>query len=131
METKSILIGENISRIRRKKNMTQAELANRLGVSQSAINQWEKGQRKAKLETVIKMSKVLSCSPKEILSEFEKEIDCIYSINDVFKEIKRRMKSAEILEKEARENSQYQKASEAHGAFVELVDILKYFGQET
>lgn len=129
MEAKADLMGKNIVRIRRKNNMTQAELAKKLGVSQSAVNQWENGQRKAKLETVIKMSKVLFCNPKEIILEFDEDCDCLYSVNDVFNEINQRLENAKIEEEKAKETGRYQKASEMHGVFVELSNILEYFGQ--
>lgn len=36
-------IGEVIRKYRKKKNMTQEEIAKRLGVTTPAVNKWEKG----------------------------------------------------------------------------------------
>lgn len=36
-------IGENISRFRRDRNMTQDEFALRLGVTSQAVSKWERG----------------------------------------------------------------------------------------
>lgn len=52
-------IGEIISRARLMKNLTQAELAEKVGTSQSAINRIEKGRQNISLEMVEKLSKNL------------------------------------------------------------------------
>lgn len=36
-------IGETIRKYRKEKNMTQEEMANRLGVTAPAVNKWENG----------------------------------------------------------------------------------------
>lgn len=52
-------IGQIISRARLMKNLTQAELAEKVGTSQSAINRIEKGGQNISLEMVEKLSKNL------------------------------------------------------------------------
>jgi len=121
--------GKNIARIRKKKNMTQRQLAEKIGVSQQQIGQWENAIKNPKIETILKISKALSCNPKEIIAEFDEEYDCLYSVSDIFSEIKERLENQKVLEKEAKESGQYQKASEAHGAYSELSAILEYFGE--
>ena len=38
-----LLIGENIKRLRRKRDLTQEEVASHLGISFQAISKWERG----------------------------------------------------------------------------------------
>ncbi|MDO4978893.1 MAG: UDP-N-acetylglucosamine 1-carboxyvinyltransferase [Candidatus Saccharibacteria bacterium] len=52
-------IGKAIAHLRREKGMTQAELAEKIGTSQSAVNSIEKGDRNLSLEMVSKFSKAL------------------------------------------------------------------------
>lgn len=52
-------IGKIISRIRKSKNVTQAGLADKIGTSQSAINQIENGLRNISIETLSKISTAL------------------------------------------------------------------------
>lgn len=53
-------IGENIKRIRIKRNMTQKELGEKLGgISQQQIGQWETGKVNPKIETIQKIAKAL------------------------------------------------------------------------
>ena len=54
-------IGENIREIRKLKGMTQKELGNKLGISQSAINQFENNKTAPKLTTIIKVAELSLC----------------------------------------------------------------------
>ena len=47
---------------RKKKNMTQAELARLMGVSQANISQWEKGKALPQTDKLPLLSKILECS---------------------------------------------------------------------
>ncbi len=52
-------IGATIATARTRQNMTQAELANKIGTSQSAINRIEHGKQNASLEIISKISHAL------------------------------------------------------------------------
>lgn len=54
-----IEIGELIATARSRQNMTQAELAKKIGTSQSAINRIEHGKQNASLEIISKISRAL------------------------------------------------------------------------
>lgn len=60
-------IGENIREIRKLKGMTQKELGNKLGISQSAINQFENNKTAPKLQTIEKLAIALEVSMHDIL----------------------------------------------------------------
>lgn len=64
---KMIDIGENIREIRKLKGMTQKELGNKLGISQSAINQFENNKTAPKLQTIEKLAIALEVSMYDIL----------------------------------------------------------------
>lgn len=52
-------IGENISRIRKEKGLTQEDLAEKLNVTFQAVSSWERDEYKPELETFIKLTEVL------------------------------------------------------------------------
>ncbi|HIX14095.1 MAG TPA: helix-turn-helix domain-containing protein [Candidatus Anaerofilum faecale] len=52
-------IGTRIKQARLSKGMTQAELANRLGVAYQNIGQWESGKRIPKMKNLVKISEAL------------------------------------------------------------------------
>ena len=53
------IIGDNIKRIRKEKKITQKELGEMLGVSQSAINQFENNKSTPKTQTLQKIADAL------------------------------------------------------------------------
>ena len=59
---------ENLKRIRSEKGLSQQELAKRVGVSQTAIYQWEKGTRTPKIEAIAKLANVLAIHPTQLFT---------------------------------------------------------------
>lgn len=60
-------IGENIASSRKKVNLTQDQLAEKLGVSRQTISKWESDLTYPELPKVAKLSKVLDISCDELL----------------------------------------------------------------
>lgn len=60
-------IGESIKRVRKKVGLTQAELADKLGISAAGIAQWENNIRNPKLETIKRIAAALEVSQFELL----------------------------------------------------------------
>ena len=60
-------IGDNIRRLRKREGLTQQQLGDKLGVSQSAIGQFEKGTS-LKIETIQKIAAVLKISVTALLA---------------------------------------------------------------
>lgn len=61
---------QKIKALRKEMKLSQKELADMIGVTQSSIYCWEKGTRKPKLEQLIKLSKVL-CIPLDYFGIME------------------------------------------------------------
>ena len=59
-------IGESIKRVRKKVGLTQAELADKLGISAAGIAQWENNIRNPKLETIKRIAAALEVSQFEL-----------------------------------------------------------------
>lgn len=47
--------------------LTQAELAEKIGVDTSTVCLWESGKREPKFTSVMRMAKVFSCSPDQLV----------------------------------------------------------------
>ena len=60
-------IGEKLKLARKKANLTQGELAEKLQVYQKDISRWERGERTPSLEIFAKICKILKISADEIL----------------------------------------------------------------
>ena len=59
----------SIKRQRKQANMTQAELAERIGVVQSAISQWEAGATAPRLDKLKLMSELFGCAIDDLVAE--------------------------------------------------------------
>ena len=61
-------VGENIKKMREKRNIKQSELAERTGVTQAMICQMERGTRNPSLQLGLEIAKVLDCTVDELLN---------------------------------------------------------------
>ena len=62
-----------IKEIREKLNLSQDELAKRVGVSQSSVAKWENCDNNPRCDTLVKVAFVLGCTVDELLKD-EKEV---------------------------------------------------------
>ena len=60
-------IGKKIIFLRERKNWSQRELASRVGLNPSVMNRIELGERPAKDEEILKLSRVLDCTSDYLL----------------------------------------------------------------
>ena len=61
--------GRTISEARKKKNMTQMELADRMGISFQAVSNWERGVSMPDISKLLELSEVLGVTVDEILGK--------------------------------------------------------------
>ena len=61
-----------LKQLRLKLCITQKELSQKLGISESSISLYEKGLRRPKYETIEKMSKILKVSEQDLFNSFKK-----------------------------------------------------------
>lgn len=77
-------IGEKITAIRKEKNMTQEDLANKLNVSRQTISKWENDTSLPDVYNLQELSKILNVSVDELLDKTQKEIK---SDNDILEAV--------------------------------------------
>lgn len=58
---------ERIIELREKKGLSQAELAEQIGVTRQAVNAYEKGTRQPSPVVIVNIAKVLECTTDYIL----------------------------------------------------------------
>ena len=61
-------IGKFIARVRKEKNMTQQELANKLNITDRAISHWENGRSMPDAGIMLELCKLLKINVNELLS---------------------------------------------------------------
>ena len=73
-------VGERIKAARKKAGMTQKELADKLGIPYQGISQYERGIRKPKIDTLVKIADSLGVTLEELLSTRTRGIPPSYSL---------------------------------------------------
>lgn len=105
-------LNERLSTLRKNNNYSTRELASELGVSQSSISLWEKGDRKPDYENIVKLASIYGVSTdyllgnennsnKPILTQLKEEQNLILSkISSINQLVKEKQKELEIIIKE-------------------------------
>lgn len=65
-------VGERIQRLRKKFKMTQADLANKLGLEQAAVSKYETNRVPLTQESLLKLAQIFSVSTDYILGNNDK-----------------------------------------------------------
>lgn len=89
-------VAENIKRLRKERGFTQKQLAEKCGMSESTLRQYEIGYRNPKIETLHRIAKALDksiillvegCEDKYPLTNTDYQLDIYNSMTDEEKEI--------------------------------------------
>ncbi len=65
---------EQISKIRKQREISQEELAEKVGVSRQAVSKWENGTAQPEMANVAKLCEILGVTPDELLGYDEKPV---------------------------------------------------------
>jgi transcriptional regulator with XRE-family HTH domain len=60
-------IGQRLARLRRERGLTQVELADKLGVAQPVVSDYERGELRLHGQLIVKLTAILGVSAEEIL----------------------------------------------------------------
>jgi transcriptional regulator with XRE-family HTH domain len=63
-----------IKELRTKRNMTQQDLADKLGVFQTTVGQWENGKREPNIETIKRLASIFEVSTDYLLGQSDNPI---------------------------------------------------------
>ena len=83
-----LTIGENIRNFRKKNDLTQEEIADRLGVTYQSVSRWENGTTYPDLELLPAISELLSVTVDELLGmpQIEKEKRAVETFDELRRE---------------------------------------------
>jgi transcriptional regulator with XRE-family HTH domain len=60
-------LGQRLARLRRERGLTQVELAQRLGVAQPVVSDYERGELRLHGQLIVKLTELLGVSSEELL----------------------------------------------------------------
>lgn len=61
------MFAENLERLRNEKGLSQADIANSLGVCQSTVSKWQTCNSLPRVAILVKLAKILECTTEELL----------------------------------------------------------------
>lgn len=68
-------LSDNLKRIRKDNNLSQEQLAEKLGVSRQAVSKWESGQSYPEMDKVLLICKLFNYGIDELMNENVREVD--------------------------------------------------------
>ena len=60
---------EKLPKLRKDNNLSQEQLADKLGVSRQAVSKWESGNSYPDMEKMLQMCKILNCHLEDIMDD--------------------------------------------------------------
>ena len=63
------MLGDNIKKYRKIKNLSQEELADKVNVTRQSVSLWETGKTQPSVDVLIKLASVLGVATDELLSD--------------------------------------------------------------
>ncbi len=70
-----INLSENLKKIRKENNLSQEQLAEKLGVSRQSVSKWEAGQAYPEMDKVLQICKLFNLNMDELFNQDVKEIN--------------------------------------------------------
>lgn len=74
MEPLYVRFGRELRRVRRRKKMTQSELADRVALGRTSIVNIESGRQRVHLHTFLELASALDVDPEELLPEIPEQL---------------------------------------------------------
>lgn len=76
---------ERLKELRKQAQLTQVELASKLGIAQSSYADWERGRKKPTQDNLVKIAQILNVSVDYLVGNSEKKADELDNIEFLFR----------------------------------------------
>lgn len=71
--------GENLKKIRKEKNMSQEQLAEKVNVSRQSVSKWETGESYPEMNNILELCKIFNCNINDLIHT---DMTDIYSLDE-------------------------------------------------
>lgn len=87
--------GDNLKNMRKKNNLSQEELAEKVGVSRQSVSKWETGDAYPEMNNLLELCKIFKCNINDLVN------DSILDVNSLDEEV---LEKVVLLKKEQQKN---------------------------
>lgn len=63
------MFGENLQKLRKEKNISQEQLAEKLGVTRQSVSKWESGTSYPEMDKIVTLCKIFNCDIDTIINK--------------------------------------------------------------
>ncbi|MCH9649106.1 MAG: helix-turn-helix domain-containing protein [Deltaproteobacteria bacterium] len=106
------LVGQKIRRLRKQRNLTQTELASRIGIQQSDLSRMEKGEYRVSLDTLFRILGEFGMGISEFFDEMAHEsldatdVQLVKTFNSLPSQAQREVKEFIAFKREQKDSKQ-------------------------
>ena len=69
--------GENLKKLRKSKNMSQEELADKVNVSRQSVSKWETGEAYPEMNNILQLCKIFNCEINSLVNDNMVDLDSL------------------------------------------------------
>ena len=69
--------GDNLKKMRKKKNLSQEELAEKVRVSRQSVSKWETGDAYPEMNNLLELCKIFKCQINDLVNDSIIDIDSL------------------------------------------------------
>jgi len=70
-----MLFGENLKKLRKKKKLSQDDLAEKVNVSRQSVSKWENGDAYPEMNNILELCKIFNCKINDLVNDEIKDFD--------------------------------------------------------
>jgi len=68
---------DNLKVLRKNKNLSQEDLANKVGVSRQSVSKWETGEAYPEMNNILELCKIFKCNIGELVNDNMIDLDSL------------------------------------------------------
>ena len=69
--------GENLKKLRKSKNLSQEELADKVNVSRQSVSKWETGEAYPEMNNILQLCKIFNCEINSLVNDNMVDLDSL------------------------------------------------------
>jgi len=69
--------GENLKKLRKSRNLSQEDLAEKVGVSRQSVSKWETGDAYPEMNNILELCKIFNCKINDLVHKDMSDIDSL------------------------------------------------------